>query len=102
MVMAISLAVPQLASAARADELLLVCAGVGQKKAFNSSTIFMQDNQGNFVTGNAWGSGGVISTDEMVKIKIDGSSGAIQFPEQLIPPIHNSSTDGWYKLSVVR
>lgn len=84
---------------AAADELLLVCAGVGQKKAFNSSSIFMQDNQGNFVTGNVWGSGGVISTDEMVKVKIDGSSGAIQFPEQLIPLIHNSSADGWYKFT---
>ena len=41
---------------ALADELLLVCAGVGQKKAFGSKTIFMQYNNGNFVTGNVWGS----------------------------------------------
>lgn len=89
-------------SVAHADELLLVCAGVGQKKAFGSKTIFMQDNSGNFVTGNVWGSNGVISTDEMVKVKIDGRSGAIQFPEQLIPPIHNKSADGWYKFTKLK
>ena len=96
---ALTLALTIGVTTASADELLLVCAGVGQKKAFNSSTIFMQDSQGNFVTGNAWGNGGIISTEEMVKVKIDGNDGAIQFPEQLIPLIHNSSADGWYRFT---
>lgn len=99
----VSLAVAAfLTSVAQADELLLVCAGTGKKKAFNSRSIFMQDNQGNIVTGNVWGSGGMISTDEMVKIRIDGRDGAIQFPEQLIPPIHNRSADGWYKFTKLK
>ena len=84
------------ASFADAEEMLLVCQGIGQKKGHQFNSMFLQDNQGNFVTGNSWGSGGVVSTDEMLKVRISGGSGAIQFPKDLLPLIHGSSKDGWF------
>lgn len=99
---AVGAALFSMATIVEADELLLVCAGVGQKKLINSQNIFLHDNHGNIVTGNTWGNGGVVSTDEMLKVRIDGATGAIQFPQQLVPLIHNGSVDGWFKFTKLR
>lgn len=85
------------ATSANAEAFNLVCDGVGDRLV--RSTGFAT------ATGSGGSASGTINSysvgqsDQTLTIEIDGSTGRVRPPIDIVPPLHGGGQDGWWNLT---
>lgn len=96
-ILAIVLCLATTVGTASADELSLICSGVGARDSVERSSGFAVGSSGQSASGS-----GVTtrreSFAESVLVEVNDSEGRIFFPSSLLPQVHGSSDAGWRPL----
>lgn len=92
----------ELAAAAAPTQLMLLCAGRGDRIVTDTANVFATNSGGDSAQATVLANGRR-SFDGLVQVRINGERGTIRVPQQLLPPIRGSrDEDGAYRLSEIR
>lgn len=84
--------------AGRGDDIQLVCYGEAEKIVMENRSGMEWDYDKHKYVQKSTLETGKSHFDTAVNVSIEGSAGQIRLPNQLIPPIHGDSSNGWWDL----
>lgn len=88
-------------AAGNADVLHLICQGGGSANKPSVTSGYLQDNQGNSVTGQTVTQRSMGFGDQVTLEIHDDGSGRIRMPRAMLPPLRGGK-DGWFSLKDIK